>query len=169
MKLNVLFLFSFRRGRVIKMWQKNLCISTCLLTLSLGKTQICVFREYFSFNCFLTTFCCFWKLRLNFLNSALTFTQNQPNFFSQKELVYCWAANLSSKIACIFSETSKDSTRSLTVNIFVLGDEWKKNMRKRPSFQDPCRFFTLTYERRMVCVFPDYSSFHHLLATPSCF
>ena len=107
MKLNVLFLFSFMRGRVIKMRQNSLCISTCLLTLSLRKTQIGVFREYFSFNCFLTAFCWFWKLRLDFLNSALTFTQNQPNFFGQKELVGCWAANLSSKNCLYFFKNFK--------------------------------------------------------------
>ena len=78
-------------------------ILTCLLTLSLRKTHICVFPDYLSFCQFLATSCYFQKLRLRSLNSLILGKTSQT--FCRLNVLVCYcAANQYNKTACIFSK-----------------------------------------------------------------
>ena len=79
-------------------------ILTCLLTLTLRKTHICVFIcVYLSFCQFLGTSCYFQKLRLRSLNSLILGKTSQT--FRRLNVLVCHCvANQYNKTACIFSK-----------------------------------------------------------------
>ena len=137
----------------------------CLLTLSLRKRHICVFRDYYSLPIFFWKFpvhrriqacfsCYFQKIRLISFNFALTFKQNKLTFCRLNDQVSCRAAKQPSQIAYIFPKILKcglsvNKTKISSSNIVIMDNFTLVGQNKSKYYR---KSFFAAFNRVRTCV-----------------